>query len=771
MQWNLTKVVIYFLSFVPHLLHATYSEDYLFAMATTLPPIVHSPFDKYFHRKPYILQEFGTPLRSISNGSASSLPSSCLQQSRQNSPSSAMSVSSAPVNITNDENRGRRQRHISPGYLEKRAFSLQDSRIRDYLYQDRPRSFTQAPTKERTGKPRYNLGMDLVKRDSKLPNLKASEYWDDGAGALEEPTSPHSSREAFFTPPSPSRSIPFEPVENEIQVDHTAPVAFQEQDPTQFAGWAEAFRRKKTTPPHTPVRSLLQVLSPEERESNQSRFAHSLPKGHLGHHKRTSNTSSGYVETLQTASFSNASFSIAPRSYRKGRSSDTRANRSSGVRYSVDSDRAVGRPSLDEQATARARKRGQILHEILSSEESYLADLRALSSLFSTLLPSVTNLSARARSSTQRTLHDIVQLHADIVHDLHQISCFPVCQGQKHDSTLRRLAAKTHLKRHSLDIGSPSRARHGNHDHRSSTDSALHRLEFLYAEPVKAAEYALLFRRYMPRFLVYEEYCSNHEIMLRELGVTQRSLPYWQVFETGVEALTRSLRAIDQRRGNSRRALTVGDLLIAPVQKVTKYPLLFADLHKSTPVIDCPDAQSGVDSTLQQFRELVKEINQAKDDPTIREKVRKRWLLQDRLEFVDAVLSPGQFRSLGHPILCGVLHIAYQSRTGIAGGYAMCVLFATHLVIAIPIRHGRKFEVISVVYLPDLSIVSTEDGRGKLTTVYTSLLTLTHCRPTMSHGIVLLEIDLRVPTPSLRIDSERLLGYGRRAVELRHEGL
>ena len=686
-------------------------------MATTLPPIVHSPFDKYFHRKPYILQDFSTSLKSISNSSASSLPSSCLHQPRQSSPSSAISASLAPVNITNDENLGRRPRHISPGYLEKRTYSLQDRRKHDYLHQDRPRSSTQAPVKGSTRKPRHDLGTDLVKLDSRLPNPKASEYWDDGAGALEEPASPQSSRGTFCTPPSPSRSIRFESAVNaESLADRIAHVVDEGQDQTQFAEWAGSFSRKKTRPPHTPVRSLLHALSPDKRESNQSRFSHTLPRAHLGHHKRTSNTSSGYVETLQTASFSNASFSIAPKSYRKGRSSDTRANRSSGVRYSVDSDRAIGRPSLDEQAAARAKRRGQILHEILSSEESYLADLRALSSLFSTLLPSVTNLSARARSSTQRTLHDIVQLHADIVHDLHQITCFPVSQGHNHDSTLRRLAAKTHLKRHSLEVGSPSRARHENRHQRSSTDSALHRLELFHAEPVKAAEYALLFRRYMPRFLVYEEYCSNHDNMLRELSVTQRSLPFWQLYETGIEALTRFLRAIDQQRGNSRRALTVSDLLIAPVQKVTKYPLLFADLHKSTPVIDCPDAQSEVDLTLQQFRELVGEINQAKDDPIIRDKVRKRWLLQDRLTLADEVLSPSQFRSLGHPILCGVLHVAYQSRSGIAGGYAMCVLFATHLVIAIPGRHGRKFEVVCAVYLPDLSIVSTEDGRGELIT-------------------------------------------------------
>ena len=92
------------------------------------------------------------------------------------------------------------------------------------------------------------------------------------------------------------------------------------------------------------------------------------------------------------------------------------------------------------------------------------------------------------------------------------------------------------------------------------------------AEPSKAADIAGAFRRFLARFFVYKEYCSNYEVMLRGLVASQRSPPSWPLYETGVEALTRSIRAIDHRRGSNKRAMTVGGHLMSPIQRLTKYP-------------------------------------------------------------------------------------------------------------------------------------------------------------------------------------------------------
>jgi hypothetical protein len=50
---------------------------------------------------------------------------------------------------------------------------------------------------------------------------------------------------------------------------------------------------------------------------------------------------------------------------------------------------------------------------------------------------------------------------------------------------------------------------------------------------------------------------------------------------------------------------------------------------------------------------------------------------------------------LGHPILCGVLHLAYQTKRQVKGGYGLCILLETHLVMAVPAKQAEKFDVIA----------------------------------------------------------------------------
>ena len=155
----------------------------------------------------------------------------------------------------------------------------------------------------------------------------------------------------------------------------------------------------------------------------------------------------------------------------------------------------------------------------------------------------------------------------------------------------------------------------------------------------------------MPLFFVYEDFCSNHEVILRDIASSQKLISSWPLYESGIEALTRSVRSVNDRNASNKRAMKVSDLLMSPIQRLTKYPLLFADLHKSTPVIDCPDSHAEVDTTLRHLRELVREVNYVTDNHTARERVRKRWILQDRLAFNNQTLQASQFRMLGYPLL------------------------------------------------------------------------------------------------------------------------
>jgi hypothetical protein len=74
-----------------------------------------------------------------------------------------------------------------------------------------------------------------------------------------------------------------------------------------------------------------------------------------------------------------------------------------------------------------------------------------------------------------------------------------------------------------------------------------------------------------------------------------------------------------------------------PIQRVCKYPLLFAELLKTTPVCDCPDSHIEIENVLIRLREATTEINRVTDDPRMKTTMEKTWLLQDRLVFTEMV--------------------------------------------------------------------------------------------------------------------------------------
>lgn len=85
-----------------------------------------------------------------------------------------------------------------------------------------------------------------------------------------------------------------------------------------------------------------------------------------------------------------------------------------------------------------------------------------------------------------------------------------------------------------------------------------------------------------------------------------------------------------------------------------RYPLLFAELLKYTPVDDCANSHMEVENTWIRLREATAEINRATDDTRMRNVLEKTWILQDRLVFANQVSPP--FTTLSCP-----LHFFLQS--------------------------------------------------------------------------------------------------------------
>lgn len=142
--------------------------------------------------------------------------------------------------------------------------------------------------------------------------------------------------------------------------------------------------------------------------------------------------------------------------------------------------------------------------------------------------------------------------------------------------------------------------------------------------------------------------------MIKDVASANQAMPQWESYQKGLETLASILGSAKNADETSRKALTMGDLLVKvsrrppvrtqqahhhrqPIQRVCKYPLLFAELLRCTPVSDCPNSHMEVDGVLTRLREAMAEINRATDDSLTKATLERTWLLQDRLVFSNKV--------------------------------------------------------------------------------------------------------------------------------------
>ena len=158
-----------------------------------------------------------------------------------------------------------------------------------------------------------------------------------------------------------------------------------QQQEAPFKRWVSKLRRKKhKVPPHVSLRTERWTLDDFDRAP--------LPLPPLsprrnrqvgGHHKSDSqNSSLRFITSIRSATATVASASIATISRRasKWRRGHQRSSvvSASDPRPSVDSARSI----VDEAAKQRSRKRREKLEELIRTEESYVADVKALSNVW-----------------------------------------------------------------------------------------------------------------------------------------------------------------------------------------------------------------------------------------------------------------------------------------------------------------------------------------------------------------------------------------------------
>ncbi|KAG6003070.1 hypothetical protein E4U43_000977 [Claviceps pusilla] len=271
---------------------------------------------------------------------------------------------------------------------------------------------------------------------------------------------------------------------------------------------------------------------------------------------------------------------------------------------SFDDDNSTSSPrKVDCGSIERALQRRKILHELIYTEKSYLG----------------------LRRSVNQNLCEILQLHEEILSEVGRAIL------QSNDEELgqpcsAQFANPVLAKQECLDDSEPTCRGIEQATHIDLATGSL-------AGPQVVADVSRVFEKKMSRFFVYEEYGAKYDMLVQDIALVDQVLPGWEWNQRGLEALSVLLHSSNVPDCHSRRASTLKDLLVKPIQRICKYPLLFEELLKYTPALDCPNAHMAASSVLSRFREANFEINRVTNDPYMTTVLARTWLLQDRLVF------------------------------------------------------------------------------------------------------------------------------------------
>ncbi|KAJ5639080.1 uncharacterized protein N7484_006942 [Penicillium longicatenatum] len=483
-----------------------------------------------------------------------------------------------------------------------------------------------------------------------------------------------------------------------------------ETTPTQtahpFKKWMDTFRTRKYVPSSIPERFV--EGWPDATQTNNAHLLAQDPQW-----ERSSGHSSHLG--LKTTTMSTASQSEA-RS-RGTTHSTTTQSVLSDVRASGDSSRPSSSHYVDEAAVIRATKRRLVLQELVTTEDDYVLGLKALTGVLSIF---------SARAQIQRNIQQICHIHESFQGRLQDAS--PLSSRQDTTEASDFVSRGLSKRLGGIDLRGlkslPSRSLRT----RSLKAAVDQRRKSLVADPFEVLEVAREIDRLSASFSAYEEFCSNYDLLSQDVAILRRSIPNWSVYDQGIEALSKSVASVNSRRNEENKSMSMGDLMIKvyiltfffiqalttqqPIQRLCKYPLLLQDLLRYTPVSDCPTSHDAIRQILDNIRTLVTQINSATGNPVNKDRIHKTLLLQEKIRFADSFMLQDVYKDLGPMILCGVLHVTYQTSELITGDFMVCVLFNSYFLIAKVIDDSHRLEVVACIYMDDLKMDTIQNGRG-----------------------------------------------------------
>ncbi|QSZ30098.1 hypothetical protein DSL72_004618 [Monilinia vaccinii-corymbosi] len=430
-----------------------------------------------------------------------------------------------------------------------------------------------------------------------------------------------------------------------------------------------------------------------------------------GHRKSLSGSSFGFVSNIKSVSTSLASFSIAPRSRTGMSSRHQRTDFSSKASY-------AGRGSEDNAAMSRGiimekdiikrmEQRQGIIEEILSTEKDYIDDIRALIRVFDSFLITVPILSQSLRKSIVLTLKDISAHNTELYNDLVTVVANtnkPAGVGSVNLPS--RPPVKGHKRWQSLGEAPIS----------GSTDSQDRQI----GDPKVAGEIAKVFCGKISGLFLYESYGIMHKEVMKQIHTAYRTTDEWKDLNQAIRSTEELIASMNERESGSRKARDFEDYFIKPIHRIARYEVLFGRLLQQSPVCDCPESSTDVETTLFRIKELHKAMNSTTGNHQKATAMSRTWLLQDHLVFASQPESRSRdkIRTFEQNHLCGVLYACWQTNDTVAGRnitgqYLIALLYEKFFVLAqIYGKQDEAFSIQACIPISEINVEDVDNGKG-----------------------------------------------------------
>ncbi|KAG4029951.1 hypothetical protein MFRU_014g02420 [Monilinia fructicola] len=433
--------------------------------------------------------------------------------------------------------------------------------------------------------------------------------------------------------------------------------------------------------------------------------------GRSCHRKSLSGSSFGFVSNIKSVSTSLASFSIAPRS-RTGMSSrhqrtDFSSKASFAGRASEDNAAISRGIIMDKDIIKRMEQRQGIIEEILSTEKDYIDDIRALIRVFDSFLVTVPILSQSLRKSIVLTLKDISTHNTELYNDLVTV------------------VANTNKPAGVGSVNLPSRPPVKGHKRWQSlgeapTSECTESQDRQIGDPKVAGEIAKVFCGKIPGLFLYESYGIMHKEVMKQIHTSYRTTDEWKDLNQAIRSTEELIASMNERESGSRKARDFEDYFIKPIHRIARYEVLFGRLLQQSPVCDCPESSTDVETTLFRIKELHKAMNSTTGNHQKATAMSRTWLLQDHLVFASQPESRSRdkIRTFEQNHLCGVLYACWQTNdtvTGrnITGQYLIALLYEKFFVLAqISGKQDEAYSIQACIPISELNVEDVDNGKG-----------------------------------------------------------